>query len=294
MDSQLWFTEEIRGKLRLSLRVKEQLYSAMSPFQQIEIFDTYEHGRMLVLDGYIMITEKDEFIYHEMISHVPLAVNPAIGRVLIIGGGDGGSVRELLKYPFIRQIDMVEIDQMVVEACQRFIPSTAAWLCDPRVKLYFQDGIKYMAEQDNCYDLILVDSTDPEGPGEVLFSRPFYQNCYKALTSDGILVNQHESPFYQRDAEDFIKAASQLEGVFPVYQIYQFHLPTYSSGYWLFGFSSKGLDPIADFSPGKWQSLNIATNYYNPELHRGAFALPNYVQRIFQSKIYQLRAENRD
>ena len=193
---EMWYTEEQTNNVRFSIRCDKQKYSAQSDFQRIEIFSTPEFGDILVLDDRIMLTQKDEFIYHEMISHVPMAVNPDIKNVLVIGAGDGGTVRELTKYKSVEKIDMVEIDRMVVDACKEFLPTVASKLNDSRVRIFIDDGLRFVRSVENKYDLIIVDSTDPFGPGEGLFTTEFYGNCYKALTDDGILVNQHESPFY--------------------------------------------------------------------------------------------------
>lgn len=277
---ELWYTENHTNYVNFSMKVKEYLYSAQSTFQKIDIFDTFEFGKVFTLDGLVMITEKDEFVYHDMITHVPLAVNPDIKRVLVIGGGDGGTVRELTKYPTIEKIDMVEIDEMVVRACQKFIPLTAAKLEDPRVTLYFEDGVKFVEDKKNCYDLILVDSTDPIGPGEGLFTKAFYQNCYEALTEDGILINQNESPFYERDIIEMCRSTKKRNELFPISEVYQMNIPTYPSGIWLFGFASKKKHPVRDLNKEKWESLQIKTRYYNPELHVGSFALPNYIKEL--------------
>jgi len=276
---ELWFTEQHTKNVRFSLKVDEQLYSGESEFQQIDVFDSKEFGRILVLDGLLMVTEKDEFIYHEMIVHVPMAVNPKIKRVLVIGAGDGGAVRELCKYDGIEHIDMVEIDKMVVEICQKYLPQTAGKLDDERVRLHFEDGLKFVRNKENEYDLVIVDSTDPFGPGEGLFTKEFYGNAYKALKKDGILVNQHESPFYKADASATKRTHKNISKVFEVSKVYQAHIPTYPSGHWLFGFASKGLDPIEDYKE-KWEKLDIKCRYYNPELHRGCFALPTYVKEL--------------
>ena len=207
--------------------------------------------------GYLMLTEKDEFIYHEMITHVPMAVNPEIKDVLVIGAGDGGTVRELTRYESIENIDMVEIDKLVVDLCREYIPQTASKLDDDRVNIYYEDGLKFVREKENKYDLIIVDSTDPFGPGEDLFTKEFYGNCYKALKENGILVNQHESPYYPNDAMAMQRAHSKIKSIFPVALVYQAHIPTYPSGHWLFGFASKGLDPIADLKEEEWNSLGI-------------------------------------
>lgn len=280
---ELWYTEDHTKHVKFSIRVEQQLYSAQSEFQRIDIFYSKEFGRFLSLDGCMMVTEKDEYIYHDMIVHVPLAVNPEIKDVLVIGAGDGGSVRELTRYQTIRQIDMVEIDQMVVNACRTYLPQTASKLDDPRVRLYFEDGLRFVRSKADAYDLIIVDSTDPFGPGEGLFTKEFYGNCYKALREDGILVNQHETPYYESYANSMRRAHRRIEEFFPVSRVYQFHMPTYPSGHWLFGFASKKYDPVADLQAEKWNALGLKTKYYNTELHKGCFALPNYVKELLEN-----------
>ena len=279
---ELWYTENHSKDVQFSMKVDRQLYSGKSHFQRIDVLDTPEFGRVLTLDGFIMVTEKDEFIYHDMIVHVPMAVNPDIRRVLLIGAGDGGAVRELVRYAGIEQIDMVEIDQMVVDVCKSYLPKVASGFGDPRLHLHFEDGLRYVRFQENRYDLIIVDSTDPFGPGEGLFTKEFYGNCYKALTEKGILVNQHESPFYAQDAQAMQRAHSRIRAFFPVSRVYQAHIPTYPSGHWLFGFASKGLDPVKDLQAQRWNSLGLYTRYYNTELHQGAFALPTYVKELLE------------
>ena len=275
---ELWYTEEHTPNARFSIKVKKQLYTEQSPFQRIDIFDSEEFGRFFTLDGLMMVTEKDEFIYHEMIVHVPAATNPAIRKVLVIGGGDGGTVRELTRYESIEKIDMVDIDEAAVRACIEYLPQTSCKLDDPRVTLYFEDGLKFIRRYENAYDLIIVDSTDPFGPGEGLFTREFYGNCYKALTKDGILVNQHENPYYDTYESAMRRAHRRIRDFFPVCRVYQAHIPTYPSGHWLFGLASKRLDPILDLDAQGWNDLGIETRYYNTDLHTGAFMLPNYVK----------------
>ncbi|WMJ77387.1 MULTISPECIES: polyamine aminopropyltransferase [unclassified Sedimentibacter] len=274
---ELWFTEEHTDNVRFSVRVDKHIESMQSDFQKIDVFQTPEFGKVLVIDGFIMLTEKDEFIYHEMITHVPMAVNPSIKNILVIGAGDGGTVRELTRYSTVEKIDMVEIDKMVVDVCMEHIPQTASKLNDKRVNLFFEDGLKFVKAKTNEYDLIIVDSTDPIGPGVELFTQEFYKNCYNALKEDGILVNQHESPYYRREAETMQRTHKKIKSVFPVANVYQAHIPTYGSGHWLFGFASKKYDPVKNHEAGKWESLGISANYYNSNLHKGAFALPNYV-----------------
>lgn len=282
---ELWFTEEHTPTVRFSIKVKEQLLSKKSPFQQIDVFDSDEFGRFFTLDGLMMVTEKDEFIYHDMIVHVPMATNPEIKRVLVIGGGDGGTVRELTRYKTIEKIDMVDIDEMVVNVCKQYLKQTSRKLDDPRVTLYFEDGLKFVRRFENEYDLIIVDSTDPFGPGEGLFTKEFYGNCFKALTEDGILVNQHENPYYETFLGAMQRAHRRIKELFPVCRVYQAFIPTYPSGHWLFGFASKKFDPIKDLNAEKWNALGLDTKYYNTELHTGSFMLPNYVKKILEQVV---------
>ena len=279
---ELWFTENHTYNVKFSMRVDRHIVSVKSDFQKIDVFDTTEFGRVLVIDDYIMLTEKDEFIYHEMITHVPMAVNPNIKKVLVIGAGDGGTVRELTRYNSLKRIDMVEIDRKVVEICKEFIPQTASRLDDKRVNLYFEDGLKFVKTKKNEYDLIIVDSTDPIGPGVELFTLEFYENCFNALVDDGILVNQHESPYYPEDAETMQRTHKKIESVFPIATVYQAHIPTYGSGHWLFGFASKKFNPVTDLNEVLWNSLRLETNYYNTDLHKGSFYIPNYVKRLLE------------
>lgn len=278
----LWFSEKHTPNIKFSIKVNRQLFSKQSQFQRIDIFESEEFGRFLTLDGYMMLTERDEFIYHEMITHVPMSINPNVEQVLVIGGGDGGVARELARYNCIKQIDVVEIDPQVVEVCRHFLSVTACGLDDPRVRIYYQDGLKYVRKIENRYDLIIVDSTDPFGPGEGLFTREFYGNCMRALTSTGMLVNQHESPFYENDALAMQQAHRNIIKNFPISRVYQAHIPTYPSGHWLFGFASKTLHPIKDIRGEEWKSLKLETRYYNLKLHAGAFALPTYVQEMLE------------
>ncbi|MDD9149049.1 MULTISPECIES: polyamine aminopropyltransferase [unclassified Sporolactobacillus] len=279
---ELWFTEKHTENVTFSIKVNRQLYCGQSDFQRIDVFESKEFGRFLTLDGYMMLTEKDEFIYHEMIVHVPMAVHPAVKRVLVIGGGDGGAVRELVRYPSIERIDLVEIDRQVVDVCRKYLPQTAGRLDDPRVSIYYEDGLKFVRTRENVYDLIIVDSTDPFGPGEGLFTKEFYGNCYKALTAEGLMVNQQESPFYPVDAVAMQRAHKRIVESFPISRVYQAHIPTYPSGHWLFGFASKKYHPVADFDAAKWRDLGLKTKYYNTKIHVGAFALPNYVKKLLE------------
>ncbi len=280
---EFWFSENHTPNVQISIRVDKQLYSGKSDFQRIDVFESPEFGRFLTLDGYMMLTEKDEFIYHEMITHVPMAVHPNVKKVLIIGAGDGGVVRELVQYPEIEQIDMVEIDELVVEVCKKYLPKTACAFDDPRLNMYFEDGLRFVRFKENEYDLIIVDSTDPFGPGEGLFTREFYGNCCNALKEDGILVNQHESPFYPEDAAACRRAHKNIVGSFPIAKVYQAHIPTYPSGHWLFGFASKKYHPLRDLDDTRWNMRGLHTKYYTTMLHKGAFYIPAYVEELLKS-----------
>ncbi len=279
---ELWYSEKHTKNVKFSIKVDKQLHSCKSEFQRIDVFQSEEFGRFLTLDGFMMLTEKDEFIYHEMITHVPMAVNQSIERVLVVGAGDGGVIRELIKYKNITHIDLVEIDEMVVKVCKEFLPKTASCLDDKRVHIHYLDGLKFIRKCENQYNLIIVDSTDPFGPGEGLFTKEFYGNCCKALTKDGILINQHESPFYKNDAIAMQRAHKKIATSFNISRVYQAHIPTYPSGHWLFGFASQKFHPTKDLKAKQWNELEINTKYYNTKLHKGAFALPTYVEELLK------------
>ncbi|NRY60163.1 polyamine aminopropyltransferase [Clostridium beijerinckii] len=275
---ELWYTEQHTENVRFSIKVEKEIHTEKTEFQRIDVLEAKEFGRFFTLDGLMMVTEKDEFIYHDMIVHVPMATNPNIKNVLVIGAGDGGTIRELTRYSTVEKIDMVEIDKRVVDICREYFPVTSCKLDDKRVNVFYEDGLKFIRDKENEYDLIIVDSTDPFGPGEGLFTKEFYGNCYKALKEDGILVNQHESPYYDNDAAAMKEAHEKITKFFPIIKVYQAHIPTYPSGHWLFGFASKKYHPIKDFDAEAWNKLGIKTKYYNTDLHVGCFALPTYVR----------------
>ncbi len=277
---ELWYTDQHTKNVRFSMKVEEQIASCTSEYQRIDILKTSEFGKVLVLDGELMITQKDEFIYHEMITHVPMAVHPSVKDVLVIGAGDGGTIRELTKYSEIERIDMVEIDKMVTDMCRDYFQETSCKLGDPRVHMYFEESLRFVRMRKDEYDLIIVDCADPYGPAEGLFTREFYGNCFKALHEDGILINQHESPYYSEHSRTVQKAHNHIRQVFPYSTVYQCHIPSYPSGHWLFGFASKRYDPIKDLNECKWNHLGIRTRYYNTDLHIGSFYLPTYVKEL--------------
>ncbi len=276
----LWFSEFHAPDVKHSIRVNRHLFSKKSEYQQIDIFETDEFGRVLTLDGNVLLTERDEFIYDEMITHVPMSVHPNVRDVLVIGAGDGGVVRELARYDSIERIDLVEMDPMVVDVCRTYLPENASRLDDSRVHIYYDNALRFMRRKMNEYDLIVVDSPDPFGPSEGYFTREFYGICYNALREDGIMVNQQGSPFYRHDAEAMQRSHKRIVSTFPISRVYQAHIPTYAAGYWLFGFASKKYHPIDDMNAEKWLSRHLKTDYYTTKLHIGAFYLPAFLERM--------------
>lgn len=281
---EMWFSELHTSNVKLSMRIEKQLFSGNSDCQRIDVLESVEFGKFLALDGDILFSEKDEFIYDEMVTHVPMAVHPDVRQVLIIGGGDGGVAKELTQYDSIEKIDVVEPDEMLVDVCRKHFPELACGLDDPRVNVYYQDGLRFLRNKTNEYDLIINDATDPFGHTEGLFTKEFYGSCYKALKEDGIMVYQHGSPFYDEDKEECMKMHRKAFRAFPVSRVYQAHIPTCSSGYWLFGFASKKYHPLDDLRVEAWKKLHIKTRYYTTNLHRGAFMLPKYLEDMLEDE----------
>lgn len=278
----MWFSDEHTEGVKLSIQVQEHLFSAKSEFQSIDVLQTKDLGKILVVDDDLMLTERDEFIYHEMITHVPFAVNPQIRDVLVMGGGDGGVVRELIKYDTVERIDVVEMDPLLVEVCRKYLPEIAGSLADPRVTIFHEDGVRYIRSRVDTYDLIIIDSPNPFGAGEGLFTKEFYGNCFNALRSDGIMINQNESPFYTEEAYQCQRMHKRIVETFPICRVYQAHIPSYPSGHWLFGFASKKYHPLDDLKKVEWKLLGVRTRYYEPRLHAGVFALPVYVEELLK------------
>jgi len=279
---ELWYNEKHNENVKFSVKMDKQHYSVESEHQRIDVFESVEFGRVLTVNGVLMFTEKDEFIYHDMIVHTPMAVHPNIENVLVIGAGDGGVVRELTRYTQIRNIDLVEIDEMLIRTIKKYLPKTGSSLNDGRVNIIIHDGLKYVRKCEDKYDLIIVDTPDPFGPAEALFTKEFYGNCYKALKADGIMINQHESPFYQENAVAMQKIHKNVFKMFETCKVFHAHIPTYPSGHWLFGFASKKYHPLRDLREKEWNELGLQTKYYNTNLHKGSFYLPNYVTQLLQ------------
>jgi len=275
-----WFTERHTPTRGLTFQVEKNLYQEKSPYQILDIVETQDFGIMMLLDGIIMVTEKDEFVYHEMLSHPALFTHPNPQKVLIIGGGDGGTLRQVLRHPTIEKAVLVEIDEMVVNASKRFFPALAEAFDHPKAKVLIEDGIAYLKSKSNEFDVILIDSTDPVGPAEGLFHKEFYADCYKALKEDGILTIQSESPWIT-DLQPIIKRANQdLKSLFPIVMPYTAAIQTYQAGLWLFQLASKKYNPLEDINHIRYQDFTF--KYYTPELHKGCFALPRFVKELTQ------------
>ncbi len=273
----LWFTEYQNENLIIGCRLSKTLHYEKTPFQEIMVVDTVQFGRMLLLDDVIQTTVADEFVYHEMITHVGLNTLPEPRRVLIIGGGDGGSVREVLRHRSVEKVTLVEIDRGVIEAAKKYLPEISCGLEDPRAEIVIDDGIRHVKENKNTYDMIIVDSTDPVGPAEGLFGADFYRDVYGALTESGLFVAQSESPFFNRDL--ISRIIGNVRSIFPVVRLFLANVPTYPGGLWTFTMGSKKHDPL-EVDTGKIAPLG--TKYYSPGLHRACFVLPPFVKELLK------------
>jgi len=273
---ELWFTEKQTAGVGITCKVRRTLHAERTPFQSLDVLETEEFGRMLVLDGMVQTTERDEFVYHEMIAHVAMQTHPHPETVAVIGGGDGGAVREVLKYKSVKKVRLVEIDERVVEASRRYFPTLSRGLDDPRVECVFADGIQHVKEHPHTYDVILVDSTEPVGPAIGLFEQSFYKSVFDSLTEHGVMVAQTESPFFNGDI--LKRAFGAVRATFPTSRLYLASIPTYPSGLWSFTLGSKGRDPL-DVEV----SLDgIETSYYTEGVHKSAFELPRFVQELIR------------
>jgi spermidine synthase len=279
MKKSLWLQETVRDQVGQIVRVRQVLVSEKTPFQRIDVFETDQFGRILVLDGAINLGEKDEFIYHEMLTHVPLFVHPHAETLLVIGGGDGGVVREALKHP-VKRVDLGEIDERVIEISRRYFPDVSAGLDDPRVNITIEDGTRFLKDIEAAYDLIIVDSTDPIGVGAVLYEVAFYRSIHRALKRDGIVTTQSESPFFDQDIVTDLYP--KLRSVFPLVRMYLAPVPFYPGTCWSFAFCSKGIDPVNDFPPSEGLIQETDTRYYDERVHQGAFIIPRCIRELLE------------
>ena len=280
-----WFTElhglNASDDIGLTFRIKEILYSKKSAFQKIEVYQTYGAGKMLVLDNAIMFTELNEFSYHEMITHVPMMAHPFPENILIVGGGDGGVLREVVKHLGVRTLELVEIDKMVVEVSKRFFPEVAKGFDSPLAKIYFEDAVKFISKtKKEFYDIIIVDSTDPVGAAKPLFEVDFMQKVKVAMKEKGIGSMQIGSPFF--DEKNIVSILNNLKEVFSIVMIYVASIPFYPGGLWSFAFFSNSIDPFTFFREKDCLKMEDAFKYYNYEIHKASFMLPSFVKRYIK------------
>ena len=281
---ELWFSEFHTPDVKHSLRVNRHLYSQKSDYQQIDIYDTPEFGKVLTLDGNVMLTERDEFIYDEMITHVPMAVHPNVQDVLVIGAGDGGVVRELARYR-VRPSPSTwwRWTSRWWSACRQYLPENACRLDDQRVHIYFDNALRFIRRRKTQYDLIIVDSTDPFGPvGGLCLPGSSTASATMPCGTTASWSTSREVHSTADDAEAMQRCHKRIVSTFPISRVYQAHIPTYAAGYWLFGFASKKYHPIDDFDREKWLKLHLKTKYYTVRLHAGAFFLPAFLEEMLE------------
>ena len=276
-----WITEPYKGTL-LGFTMRKKIYDKRSKFQRIEVYETLRNGKILLLDGCFMLTEKEEFVYHEMIAHVPLFAHPNPKRVLVIGGGDGGTVREVLKHKCVKSVDFVEIDREVIKVSKKYFKGLTSWMNnkkEKRVNINCTDGCRFVKAKKNYYDVILIDSTDPVDIGFVLFTKDFYRNVRKALRKNGIVVAQTEDPFYGghliRSINKRIRSAFGKKNT----SLYLASVPTYPSGTWSFTFASRKTTPLTIRNK---KTKSVRVKYYNKAVHKAAFALPEFVKELVE------------
>ncbi|ENJ9655715.1 polyamine aminopropyltransferase [Clostridium sporogenes] len=273
----MWLKENQISDPVLHYKFTKTLLNKETPFQELTIIKSKTLGNMLLLDGIVQTTEKDEYVYHEMITHIPLFTHPNPKKVLVVGGGDGGTIREVLKHPSVEKAVLCEIDEEVIKASKEFLPTISCALDNPKCEIFIGDGIKYVHEHKNEFDIIIVDSTDPFGAAEGLFGGSFYKEIYQALTDKGIFVAQTETPFYLPEVVK--KVYDDARTIFPITKLFMAAIPTYPSGYWSFTIGSKKLDPAtADLS----NTIDIETKYYTKALHKASFVLPKFVEDLIK------------
>lgn len=271
----LWFTEKQTKNFGITMKVKQTYVTEQTEYQKLDLFETEEWGKMLTLDNMVMTTEVDEFVYHEMVAHVPLFTHPNPKNVLVVGGGDGGVIREVLKHPSVEKATLVDIDKRVIETSKEYLPSIAGSLDDPRVEVMIGDGFMKIAESKNEYDVILVDSTEPVGPAVQLFTKGFYAGIAKALKTDGVFVAQTDNPWFKADLIQ--QVFKDVKEIFPITRLYTANIPTYPSGLWTFTIGSKIHDPL---KVKEERFHEIETKYYTKELHFASFVLPKFVKDL--------------
>lgn len=273
----LWYTERQTPKFGITMKINKMLHTEQTEFQFLEMAETAEFGNMLYLDGMVMTSQVDEFVYHEMVAHPALNTHPNPKHVLVVGGGDGGVIREILKHEKVEKAVLVEIDGKVIEYSKKYLPEIACGLDNPRVEVKVDDGFMHIIKSKNMYDVIMVDSTEPVGPAAPLFERGFYQGIFEALKEDGMFVAQTDNPWFKADL--IKKVNSDVKEIFPITRTYVANIPTYPSGLWTFTMGSKKYDPL---TIKEEEIKDLPTKYYSPELHHAAFKLPKFVKALVE------------
>jgi spermidine synthase len=272
---ELWYTEKQTDAYGITAKITETYVREKTDFQDLAMIETEEFGTMLILDGMVMTTVRDEFVYHEMVAHPALFTHPNPKHVLVVGGGDGGVIREILKHPSVEKAVLVDIDGKVIEYSKKYLPSIACGLEDPRVEVIVNDGYMHIHDHKNAYDVIMVDSTEPVGPAVELFSKGFYQGIYESLKEDGIFIAQTDNPWFKADLIQSVNR--DVREIFPIVRVYCANIPTYPSGLWTFTMGSKKYDPL---EVDETKIPEIESKYYTPRLHKAAFVLPRFVEDL--------------
>lgn len=279
------YLEYYNGTTGLSVGVNRVLFSEQTPFQKVEVYETDTWGNLMTIDGMVMLSEKDEFVYHEMIAHVACFSHPNPKRVLIIGGGDGGTAREVLRHKSVEHVDMVEIDEAVVRASKLHMPGVGAFE-DPRLHVLYENGLTFVNDIPNKYDVIIIDGSDPVGPAVDLFKQEFYDKCYAALNENGVLTGQTESPWVEHYHESMKSVFTALKNAFPVQKLYLAFIPLYPTGMWSMAFASKGIDPLSPEVMARVHAgigaFDKHLKYYTPDVHQASFALPKFVRSVIE------------
>lgn len=283
INGETWFKEEVTPQIGHALRIDKILYEGEVDHQHLIVFENETFGRLFALNGFIQVSTRDEFIYHEMVTHVPVFAHGAAKRVLVIGGGDGGAIRELFRHQSVEHVTMVEIEGSVVDFSKQWFPTISAGAFDdPRLDLVIADGAKFVKETDARFDVIIVDSTDPVGPGKVLFTPEFYRDCRRCLTDEGIMVTQCGLPFLQ--PEELKSAYDNQCQSYDDVRFFAIAVPAYSGGIMTLGFArAGGSDPAADVLAQRVAAAGLDYRYYTPGVHQAAFAVPAYVDRILET-----------
>lgn len=275
----LQYNEYYNERTGLTIGLKKLLFSNQSDYQLVEVYETDTWGNLMTIDGMVMLSERDEFVYHEMLSHVGIFTHPNPGRVLIIGGGDGGTAREVMKHSSVQHVDMVEIDKTVVDASKLHMPDVGDF-DNPKLNILYEDGIAFIKNVTDPYDVIIIDGSDPVGPAEGLFEKDFFELCYNALADEGVLTAQTESPWVESYHSSMKKVFHAIDDLFPVSKMYLSYIPLYPAGMWSMACASKSESPLSD---EVYQRIQQGIDriqplkYYNADLHKGSFALPNFV-----------------